>query len=65
MKKYLFLSLMVFIGCNNQQAVIEKEVIPSSTTLIENIDTTTSSISETTTSKVSENIVEEFLTYYK
>ncbi len=65
MKKYLFLSLIVVIGCTNQQTTIDNDVIQSSTISIENIDTTTSSISETTTSTVNENIDEEFLTYYK
>ena len=65
MKKFLFLSLMVLIGCSNQQTTIEEGLVPSSTTLVENIDTTTSSICETTCSTVNENIDEEFLSYFK
>ena len=65
MKKFLFLSLMVLIGCSNQQTTIEEGLVSSSTTLVENIDTTTSSISETTSSTVNENIGEEFLSYFK
>ena len=65
MKKFLFLSLIVLIGCSNQQTTIEEGLVPSSTTLVENIDTTTSSNSETTSSTVNENIDEEFLSYFK
>ena len=45
MKKYLVLSLIFFSACNNPQATIEEQSVPTSTTVIEN-STTTSTVKD-------------------
>ena len=65
MKKYSFLFLILFFACSDTQTTINEQSNSSSTSVIENLDKTTTSVAEATTSTISENIDEEFLAYFK
>ena len=65
MKKYSFLFLILFFACSDTQTTIDEQSNSSSTSVIENLDKTTTTVPETTTSTISENIDEEFLSYFK
>ena len=58
---YSFLFLILFFACSDTQTTINEQSNSSSTSVIENLDKTTTSVPETTTSTINENIDEEFL----